>query len=57
MVRAVPPAIPALLVIPPGVRGKEHAIGLERRAQARVDSDFDPIRENEEFMEVLDAEA
>jgi len=27
------------------------------RAQARVDTDFDPIRENEEFMEVLDAEA
>jgi tetratricopeptide (TPR) repeat protein len=27
------------------------------RAQARVDDDFDPIRENEEFVEILDAEA
>ena len=27
------------------------------RAQARADVDFDPIRENEEFLEILDAEA
>ena len=27
------------------------------RAQARADGDFDPIRENEEFVEILDAEA
>jgi tetratricopeptide (TPR) repeat protein len=27
------------------------------RAQARADADFDPIRENEEFVEILDAEA
>lgn len=26
------------------------------RAQARADSDFEPIRENEEFLEILDAE-
>jgi tetratricopeptide (TPR) repeat protein len=26
------------------------------RAQARADADFDPIRENEEFVEILDAE-
>jgi Tfp pilus assembly protein PilF len=27
------------------------------RAQAMADADFDPIRENEEFVEILDAEA
>jgi tetratricopeptide (TPR) repeat protein len=27
------------------------------RAQARADADFDPIRENEEFVEILEAEA
>jgi Tfp pilus assembly protein PilF len=27
------------------------------RAQARADADFDPIRENEEFLEILDSEA
>ena len=27
------------------------------RAQARADADFDPIRENEEFVEILDSEA
>lgn len=26
------------------------------RAQARADADFDPIRENEEFLEILDGE-
>ena len=35
------------------------AIGVNQasRAQARADADFDPIRENEEFVEILDAEA
>src|SRR5688572_10985149 len=33
VIRPVPPAIPALLVFPPGVRGEEHAVGLERSAQ------------------------
>jgi Tfp pilus assembly protein PilF len=27
------------------------------RAQARADADFDPIRENEEFVEILDSDA
>src|SRR5262245_29110427 len=27
------------------------------RAQARADADFDPIRENEEFVEILESEA
>jgi len=33
VIRPIPPAIPALLVVPPGVRGEEHAIGLERSVQ------------------------